>query len=141
MSDTLLKDGIADDHIIFDNKVSITVEHNVRNKTTSGVNFTTGTFEAGVVIFTVDNCLFRGLNYRTVGTTKQIQERMAAVQKDEIPKIDSVVEVPCDSLDTVRNIIAGDKITNNETGELWRVVSVDLVTLLNRLRIGVSRYG
>ena len=138
MSDTMLRDGIANDHLLFDNKVSITIEHVIASKFTNNLNFVSGTFEAGVEIQVVNDCLFRGLNYRTVGSIKQITDRMASVQKDEIPKIDSVVEIP--TVNQV-HISAGDKIINNDTKEEWRVVSIDLVTLLNRLRVGVSKYA
>lgn len=132
--DDAFVDGIKDDHLIFDGKETVIIEHQIDDTTT---DFDAGKSSSTIDYTEVPNCLWRASSLRNGSSVPQLHERAMAVQKDNMIKFDVVLEVPI-SVDL--HISDEDTVVRKKDGTRWRVTMLDNTTLSNRFRLGLSRF-
>lgn len=127
-------DGLKDDHLVFDGKETVIVEHQINDTTT---DFDAGKSTSSVDRTEVANCLWRAASLRNGSSVPLLHERAMAVQKDNMVKFDVVLEVPM-LADLV--IVDEDIVVRKKDNSRWRVTMLDNTTLSNRFRLGLSRF-
>lgn len=127
-------DGLKDDYLIFDGKETVLVEHNIND---TSDDFDTGKSQSSIERTEVKNCLWRQPSLRNGSSVPELHERSMAVQKDNMIKYDVVLEVPI-----LEGLLISDEdsIVRKLDDSKWRVVMVDIATLKNRYRLGLSRF-
>src|ERR1043165_6529940 len=133
-TDTLFRDGIVNDYLIFDGKESVEITHLINDGAVP--DFTAGTSQSSIEVTRVDDCLFRQPSLRDGSSVPLLHERSMAIQKDHHIKYDAVLEVPMkDGL----VISDEDLVTRLKDDSKWKVVMLDDSTLSTRYRLGLSR--
>lgn len=133
--DSVFRESIKDDYLIFDNKINLTLMHNQGDATP---NFETGRSEQTVELIPLPNCIYRQASMRDGPAVPQLHQRDMSVQKDQFSTCDCVIEVPAfEGLTISQN----DRIVNPETLEEWRVSIIDYSTLKTRYRVGCMVFG
>lgn len=132
--DNLLSDAIADDFGLFDRLEDVVHQHFLRE---ANLDFVAGTSTPGEETHTITGCLFRSSNSRVSQSVQKIRERFRAIQDDEIPKLDTVLEIPV--VNTIVKPDDGDFITRVSTGQRYQIIAVDYCVFETRYRIGLVR--
>ncbi len=130
-----LHDSLADDYLIFDNKVDLTLKHT----TSQLANFSTGKFVQDVTEEIIRDCLIRQMSDRQAGTVRQIFEKGKSISNDSVQFVDTIIEVP---VDDIRVIQVNDTLVQtleNGTKKVWQILSIDIATLGTRHRLGCRK--
>lgn len=126
-----LHDSLLDDYLIFDNKVDLVLKHT----TAQAPNFATGKLVQDVTTEIIKDCLVRQQSDRQAGTVRQIFEKGKSISNDSVQFVDTIIEVPFNSL---RTIEINDTLTQAD-GAVWEILSLDLATLGTRQRLGCRK--
>ena len=119
---------VEDDYMVFDNLVTLT--HQGADDVT--VFYDNLTYKRGNNTRPIKNCLIRQVSERIVGAVRQIFERGKSVTNDNIPLVDTVIEIP--KKEATVPVEVNDILIDEVNGLKFLVLAVDQATLRSRIR-------